>query len=562
MLFVFVLIMVISVFCINMGTDNSYYRRTLNEGWTVKQNNGVTYSDFNLDTDHIEVTNAGDQIVLLNTLPEDLEDNRTMLISMVHSVTDVYIDDVKVYTHGREEFSEGKMIGFGIDFISVPAGSAGKPVKIYLYVTEDNAFSTFASPVFYNEATVYKDYLSEKRIPLVVSVSLIVIGACITLSTFVSFFRTYSMDKLFCIGVFSLCIGCWSLSNYNLAFLLTNNMAAKSTLEYLSLYMALLPVLFYFRTEVTERGKKREIFTFYVLVLIEVQIIVIASLLHFLNVVHLPAYIKVYQVFMVVAGLFVAYLLIEDMMDKKSHKILVWGFAGILVIAVRDVLVFNLIKYTSGSGVESQYKSYIAAAALIFVMSLFIDFLVEMRKQLYSSAQNDFYVKIAYYDVLTNLFTRRKAEEIFEELDNNASFDYTLVQYDLNNLKVTNDVYGHEEGDKLILRFADVLRETFNEGEILVRMGGDEFIAIINGSDESVTKAKLERMNELIAKANAEDTESLVKLSVSYGYASSKDMDQPVASKIYKLADKRMYEQKEEYYRTHGMRRRQSDIIV
>lgn len=558
-LFIFVITMVVLVFNANTTVNDNIYHRNFNEGWTIKLNSGATYSDANLDDQHIPVTNMGDQVVMYNTLPEDLEPNRTMMLSTVHSVVDVYIGDEKIYTHGREEFKEGRMIGFGVDFISIPVDSAGKPIKIYLFVTENNAFSTMAAPIFYDEATVYKDYLSEKMVPLVVSISLIVIGVCISLATFFSIFKSHALDRLFCIGIFSLCIGCWSLCNYNLGFLLTDNMAAKSTLEYMSLYIVTLPILFYFRKDIEEHNRKWEIFVYYALTLVVMQLFLIAVVLQVLNIVHFPAYVKMFQMCMAATGLFVAYLLIRDMFDSRTHKILVWGFMGILVIAIRDLIVFNVIKYMDTNQVESEYKSYIAGAALLFVVTLFLDFVMEMRKQLYSNAQSDFYIKLAYYDVLTDLFTRRKAEEIFETLDNTPEISYTLVQYDLNNLKVTNDVFGHEEGDILILRFTNVLRETFNEGEILARMGGDEFIAIVNGNDEDKIKAKLKLMDEKIDEANVEGCK--VKLSVSYGYATSSEFEKPVATKVYKLADQRMYKQKEEYYRTHGMNRRRSDNV-
>lgn len=557
LLFVFVAIMIVNLYVSGVRKNSTVYHRVFNEGWTVKLNNGTIYENVNLDNLHLPVTNSGSQIVLTNTLPDDLEDDRTMLVYMVHSVVDVYIDGEKVYTHGREEFKDGKMIGFGNEFVTIPRESAGKEIKIYIFVTEDNAFSTISAPVFYNEATIYKDYLWEKRLPLVVAVSLIVIGGCITVVTFFSFFKSYSMDKLFCIGVFSLSIGCWSLSNYNLAFLFTDSLGAKSSLEYMALYMILLPLLFYFRVDVLERSVKWEMFTYYTLVLVEIQILVISLITHFFDIVHFPAYVRIYQIFMIVAGLFIIYLLIMDMKEKRSHKILIWGFAGILLIALRDLVVFNITKYTTSGGVEGQYKSYIAVAALLFVVTLFIDFLYEMRKRLYTSAQTDLYVKLAYYDVLTDLYTRRKCDEIFAELDKKSDSKYSLIMFDLNNLKVTNDIYGHEEGDKLILRFADILRNTFNDGEALIRMGGDEFLAIINNCDIDTIKKKLAEMDANIVKANSEYAK--VRISVSYGFCTSEEVETCETRHVYKFADKRMYEQKEQYYKINGMNRRRFD---
>jgi len=368
-LFVFVTVMIAASWIGAKTEKEDGYRRSFSEGWNVKLNNGQSYDNINLNELHMDVCNAGTQIILTNTLPEDLEKNLAMLIFMVHSVTDVYIDDELVYTHGREAFKVGKMIGYGTDFVSIPDGSAGKSIKISLYVTENNAFSTISAPVFYNEATVYRDYYSTRRIPLIVAISLMVVGLCISFVTFFTFFKSYSMDKLFCIGAFSLCIGCWSLSNYNITCILTGSMYVKSCLEYMSLYIILLPLLFYFRVEVEERKRRWELFIYYGLIIFEIQIVIISAITNFTNVLHFPAYLRIYQVFIIVAGIFMVYLLIMNMREQKTHKILIWGFIVILLIA-------------------NPYKDMVYYSCVIFIMGL---------------------VLISFYDIITlhNKLTRR-----------------------------------------------------------------------------------------------------------------------------------------------------------
>lgn len=552
-MFMTVMVMLI-VIVVSSGDNKASYRRTLNEGWTVKLNNGVLYKDTNLDRFHFDVVGAGTQIVITNVLPDDIPENSCMTLYQVHSVTDVYVDDELIYSNGRDEFKDGKMVGYGNDFVSLPHDVAGKELKICFFVIENSAFSTITPPTFYNELTAYRDYISEKNVSFVVAIALMLIGASIMLITFFYTFFEDLVSKLFFIGVFAFIIGTWSLASESLAFIFTQNMAVKSSLEYIALYSIAIPILLYFKDDVVARGRKLELFIYYGIMLVEMQAFVISVILHFANIVHFPAFLKFFQCLIAVCGIFVAYLLVVDMQENRTHKILIWGFAGMIAIAFRDMIAFNVTKYMNSGGVEGYYRSYISLAALLFVVSLFIDFITDMRKRLYSNAQNDFYIKIAYFDVLTDLFTRRKADEIFEELDKSENFEYTLIQFDLNNLKVSNDIYGHEEGDKLIIRFADALKETFNNGEILARMGGDEFIAILNGREDRITRTKLSRLEENIAKVNEEYPK--VKVSVSYGYATSADVDKRSAKAVYKLADKRMYEQKANYYRTNGIDRR------
>lgn len=81
-------------------------------------------------------------------------------------------------------------------------------------------------------------------------------------------------------------------------------------------------------------------------------------------------------------------------------------------------------------------------------------------------------------DDLTNLYNRKKFSEI--KLD---TFD--LIYFDLNNLKTVNDLKGHQVGDLMIIRFAQVLRAACIDQEMAFRIGGDEFVALTHESRSS-----------------------------------------------------------------------------
>jgi len=107
----------------------------------------------------------------------------------------------------------------------------------------------------------------------------------------------------------------------------------------------------------------------------------------------------------------------------------------------------------------------------------------------------------------------------------------------------------------LIVRFANILRETFNAGEIIGRMGGDEFIVIVTDAYDYAPQAKIDTLNRLM-DADNEDKEVLV--SASSGYCLSSELKDAKALDVYKEADKRMYRNKDEYYRQTGKERRRN----
>lgn len=81
-------------------------------------------------------------------------------------------------------------------------------------------------------------------------------------------------------------------------------------------------------------------------------------------------------------------------------------------------------------------------------------------------------IKKSLKDPLTGIFNRN----ILDEINYNTS-DYVVLM-DLDNLKFVNDNYGHKEGDKLILDFVRILRTHIRNEDIVIRIGGDEFICI------------------------------------------------------------------------------------
>ena len=552
LLFVFAMTLFAAGYTAAIKSRDNEYNRKLIDGWNIQINKDI-YEAVNLAEFKFPVTQKGDWVSFWGELPSDIPDNVTLRINMVHCATRVVLNDEIVYDYGWDDYEAGKMLGFGSRFISLPDGSQGGKIKIIMFVTENNAFSSLTIPELYSESTGYAVYYGKYMIPFVVAVTLTVAGLCISLVTFCLYFKSYHMEKLFCIGIFSLCIGFWTLCNYNLDYIFTDNLAVKTYIEYLALYLVPFPILMYFREDVEKRNKAWECFFLYALVIIEVQLFLVSVAAQIFNWAHLSDFLPVYIILLLVAVLFVCHLVLEDLRKEKSHKVLMLGFGVMILVALRDLVAYCADKLTA-NGLR-EYRSYVSVGALIFVVALLVDFIMEMRRKLYKTAETKFLEKIAYEDVLTGLSTRRKCEEVFEEIDK-RKFEYIIFQFDLNNLKNTNDDFGHEAGDDMIVRFANMLRETFNEGETLGRMGGDEFIAIVTDSYGYNAEDKVDRLEQLIGEDNADKE---VKVSVSLGYCRSSELKDPKALDVYKEADKRMYKDKEAYYKRTGKGRRRND---
>lgn len=142
--------------------------------------------------------------------------------------------------------------------------------------------------------------------------------------------------------------------------------------------------------------------------------------------------------------------------------------------------------------------------------------------------------KLSYEDSLTGLYNRNCFHQAVAKLKENVPESLAVVYLDLNGLKIMNDTYGHEAGDRLIQTAARNVRKAF--GQNTFRIGGDEFVALVS----DIVPAQLEKIMQLL-DANME--EDRVKISVGVSY---READVNVEAQM-QLADKAMYAEKKAY---------------
>lgn len=554
-MFSIVLVSVIGVFVYTQLSSEASPKYKLVDGWNVEIND-KEYRNISLDEFKFPVAGKGDKIVLTGTIPSYIGPNSTLKLHMIYSVTYVYIGGEKIFEAGYEDSEQGRLLGYGATFITLPEDSQGKEIKIFYFVTENNAFSSVTPPVITDEAMATVDEVRANIATLMIDFTLILMGTFVMLITFVMFIKSFSMEKMICIGAFAVCIGFWSLCSYDMLYLFVPDLKGKAFIEFFSFYLTPLPLLLYFRQDVAAKKQKWESVLFYTLVDFCIVFNVLVFVCYLTNVMHLPEFSTIFQIYLAIGIVYILHLLIQDMFGERRHIFLVIGFAIVVILAFRDLVAYNVNKYFATTGTEGDYKSYVAFGAFAFVLSMVVEFINENRKRAYILAENEFLTKIAYQDVMTGLYTRRKSEEVFQRL-NETGENFAVIEFDLNNLKTTNDVIGHEAGDELINRFAKVLKKTFSEGTFIARMGGDEFAAICQGVEADNPENCLKRLETYVAEENAMHKD--VEISVSYGCCKRSEMPGARVEEIYIEADKRMYANKDQYYKNSGKGRRKSD---
>ena len=117
-------------------------------------------------------------------------------------------------------------------------------------------------------------------------------------------------------------------------------------------------------------------------------------------------------------------------------------------------------------------------------------------------------LKLATMDQLTGLSNRRGFEVLAQQamhVCNRLKTPASLLFFDLNHFKQINDTYGHAEGDRALLTFSELLRESLRNSDLIGRLGGDEFVALLLNSGQSETRIAVERLRQALEARNDRD---------------------------------------------------------
>jgi diguanylate cyclase (GGDEF)-like protein len=147
--------------------------------------------------------------------------------------------------------------------------------------------------------------------------------------------------------------------------------------------------------------------------------------------------------------------------------------------------------------------------------------------------------KQALSDPLTGLMNRRALREFSEDVLRGTE-PLTAVVIDCNDFKKLNDEFGHHAGDHVLQMLARVIENETRQMDLVARVGGDEFVLILPGSDSQEARKVMNRIESAFEK-RIQDAGYATSLSV--GMASISDEDAGIES-LLKRADREMYSEK------------------
>ncbi|WP_026508993.1 GGDEF domain-containing protein [Butyrivibrio sp. LC3010] len=535
-----------------LTTPNTYYLTVLEDGWSV-QYDKISLSDTKLSEINLGPSRKGDSIIFSNTIPTEHVPSACLMFKSVLAVVTVSIDSEVIYTYGNEYLESGKMIPKHYNFIPLNKldNPEGKTFTIKLVSSENNAFSGIASVRYGNRYDLEQEFMQGKRLPLFVGCFLCMFSfMLLTLSSYLYMYHSHDLS-LFLSSLISFVLGAYNLAFNDIFCFLSDAESFFTLLEYITLYLVPFAIIAFLISSHPELNSRINT----IIIIINILFPLIALILHFTDIIHVNIFIPVLHIIAIAEAIYELPQLVLNIWKEHKDKIntpeytgitsdslLVIGLAFFIVCSVIDIIKYNILKLFFGGAEAYADINFMTIGALCFVLTLFLSYFYHGIEHMNAVYMKDHLEGLAYTDSLTGLMNRAKCMQYMASVHGK----FAIISIDMDNLKTVNDSLGHQEGDRMIRSFADIMKQSFVGSSLIGRTGGDEFLVAIENPDKDICEKMIADLKTRMQIFNK--NEKNINLSASCGYAYSYEADENDASSVFVLSDNRMYKEKETHH--------------
>jgi len=200
---------------------------------------------------------------------------------------------------------------------------------------------------------------------------------------------------------------------------------------------------------------------------------------------------------------------------KKTHFYLVLIATLVSVIILSSAWEF-LFEDVVSTAIDGDHKpesllerfEYVISITVFVAISLIVPAMIGFKLIDNHEKLTDEIKRLSEEDYLTKLNNRRKIHEVIEnEISRSKRYNSTfaIILLDIDNFKITNDKFGHNTGDQLLIQISDIIRQTIRESDIASRWGGEEFLVFCPHTNIDGAFSLAEKLRNNIEKNEFED---------------------------------------------------------
>ena len=514
------------------------------DGWDVQINDDyyINQTEEGLSDIMMRRFSEGDTLIISHELTLDTSQMAfpCVLVEMNRTYCTVYINGMEIYD-SNYAWSDEAWSAPGFCFVDIPGKYyKGSVLRIEITALDGYVFRKPMPIMIGDGSDVFSTILHLFSFPLCTTIFLIMFGGIMLLLCLLLYPFYERINIVLYSALSMMLVGLWGTCDFHFATLAISPQAANA-LQYTSLFAAI--GVFYLIIDSLFNVSVK-----YVLKAVGWGLIVIAILsliLQSIQVINQSEFFFFYIILSVVALLILLVIDVRQLFIDRCTITVGINLVSLttFVLCLDGSMIVTSYLTNSELGTNPILTRLFPMGAIIYILGQITNYILFMSQSLGRSTHNEQLAQIAYTDDLTRINNRASYAQKSMELDDKDE-DYCIISFDMDGLKPINDRFGHFAGDKALSDFAMTLRTVF-EGYYCARIGGDEFVVIMENADMATVATYVAKYNEAMGKLNAMEPD--IKHRASYGYAFRDEMppDKRTVHDTFLFADQRMYMRKE-----------------
>lgn len=546
---VFLFGLIIVAMITDMPADSPIYSNSdivLEAGWKDSSDNEVDI--YNLTT--VENANTGEWVSIYKKLPDKVLPGSSFCMQTGYIYYKIYIDGKLIYEPDiPESILYNKSFGHAWCYVPISEADAGKQIEIKFVCSYPNDKAYIRNVKLSNSGDYIVHSIHLITPELITSCIMLFIGIILILISIPIMIQSKASIEMIYLGVVSVFVALWSMSETKLIQMIFDNSRTMNILSDISLFMIPIPAIFYadmaIRNKLTRASKS--------IATISCCQIILSIVLHFTGIAEFRSLLPTTHFVMIVGAVYILYRVIKAIIKREMESAVIYQIFRIVgLVSFVIGTIIDIIRYYNGCTEDRGW--FVRFGLIIFVMCYGAATIEKIMNEIQRKAERELITKLAYEDGLTGVGNRTAYQEyksdIKEKIRSGENISVGIVMFDINDLKVTNDKYGHILGDKLIKQSSEIMKQAFTGDEYKIyRIGGDEFVVLYVGKDarDRLTSCleKLQSKMDEYNEKNSHDESIPYIISIAAGLSCyNADNDSDSFEKMVTRADSRMYKNK------------------
>lgn len=515
----------------NIVIEGSYFIEGKREKTSLPKDNKFNLSGHN-------------EIVITGKFAQDIPKNKLLIMRIDNLKVNIYVNGDLAYSFGeRNAYPEYVRSPGNVweRFVS-PGIKSTDNITITLsnvYTNHvDTSFKTFLDNFYYGyEGKLIIDNISEGLLNTFISIFIVCLGIGAIFLCYVLYRMKKSIASAFCFACLSIFSGVWFFIDFTVQVYFIPYPVFNNSLDIISLNLTAALLAAYFSVNIKGKLSKSLLYIGYFNLLLTI----ISTYFQFFSRLDYYDFTPIIYVLSILSAVTIAVSLLTEFHKFRTKEIKGLIISSLIIsLGILGDVICNYFQIIP-------YVVWFKWAFFVFMIVEFSRIANSVMQFINESAKLEVLKELAYKDGLTGVKNRTSYLEKVSEIDTLIKLKkgrFSAIVFDVNNLKYVNDNLGHEFGDIMIKSVAKVICETFDENSVY-RIGGDEFVVILDRVDNNRNTELLEQLNINTENYN-NDPFNCIRISFARGISTyNKDTDSCYKD-VFERADSAMYKNKAE----------------